>query len=68
MNLPNIFRKRMCIRLDGDAFICIVQYGNLYGRLTRYAIDPQDREASVSQWQRPDENLVHLPKPPNDAA
>jgi hypothetical protein len=65
VNVRNIFTKRIYIRLEGDAFICTAQYGELFGRLTRYAID---LEESVVRRPRSGENLIHLHKPPNDAA
>ena len=67
MNLPEIFRNRIYIRLEGDAFICTVQYGGLYGRLTRYAIDPPGPEERNARRLRSAENLIYFQKPPNAA-
>ena len=68
MNLPEIFTKRIYIRLMGNEFICTVQYGELYGRLTRYVIGPPGLEETDAQQPRPDESLILFRKPPNDAA
>jgi len=52
----------------GNEFICTVQYGELYGRLTRYVIGPPGLEETDAQQPRPDESLILFRKPPNDAA
>jgi hypothetical protein len=65
VNLPEIFTKRIYIRLEGDALICTVRYAELYGRLTKYVIGPPGVQETDAQQPRSDEGLIHLRKPPN---
>ena len=72
VKFADIFTKRIYIRLadQGDAFICNIQYGELYARRASYTIGPPGLEERETGHSHENENLMRsdLRKPPRGKA